>query len=260
MDYNLTEEQVLNVKHVLFGNQKQANVTNEAVVKIVARGISEVKGANSLNSESSFVEACRDYLQMVIEAKTTGTDTLIMLLAGEKSLANLNDIGPKQVYVNQPNPESPKHVFRILMLGQEAEVDMSAEDNVIPVSSGASVSTSCPYERDDDIPTKARKIKDAILPLVPDIVKKELAGNEYAQALYEAEYYYKNVYKESMKSAVTNAVKTFNPADYNLDTQAIAQITRDQASGKSLGEIAGYFKVGANVIKQVLNSKGHNVQ
>ena len=34
----LTTEQVTNVKQVLFGKQKQANVTNEAVVKIIVSG------------------------------------------------------------------------------------------------------------------------------------------------------------------------------------------------------------------------------
>lgn len=198
MNINLTEEQVTNVKRVIFGNQKQANVTNEAVVKIIASGIASVKHSSVLNSEIEFVDACEEYLNDCVKGRTPD-DTLVMLLAGEQSLANVKADGPRVVKVSQPNPESPKYIFRVCMLGEDADVDMSATEGEIETSSislsSSKVSTDCPYERDDDLATRARKIKDAILPLCPDTVKKEIPNDEYAQALCYAEYYYKNIAK-----------------------------------------------------------------
>ena len=197
MSIQLSENQVTVVKKVLFGNQKQANVTNEAVVKIVARGIAEVKTVSVLDSEESFATACKEYLQGCIDKTVPVNETLVMLLAGEASLANINSDGPRVVSVDQPNPESPKVLFRVHMLGEEATVDMSAESGEVntayaPVTTH--VSTECAYDRDDDLATRARKIKDAILPLCPAAVVAEIPDNEYAQALCYAEYYYRNIF------------------------------------------------------------------
>lgn len=200
MEIQLTEQQVTNVKKVIFGNQKQANVTNEAVVKIIARGISEKHSADVLDSEESFVDACKNYLQSCIDNPTYGDDTLIMLLAGEVSLANIKADGPRVVHVNQPNPESPKFTFRVGMLGEDVGIDMDANsgDNVVSeVKQSRKVNIDCPYDKDDDYLTRARKIKDAILPLCPASVKTEIPNDEYAQALCFAEYYYKNIYNNT---------------------------------------------------------------
>ena len=252
---NLTEQQLTNVKHVLFGKQKQANVINESVVKIVAKGISEVCGASSLDSESAFVEAVNDYLKRIVEGGTTGTDNLIMLLCGEQSLANLNEIGPKQVYCNQPNPESPKYIFRILMLGEEPDVDNSAIDDVqtTTASTPSTVSFASLYERDDDIPTRAEKIKNAIVKTVPDAVKRELDGNEWAQALYCAQDYFKY---NSVPTEERKESKLYVPAN----SAEVVEIAKQWASGKTIGELASMFNLGADVIKAILRKKGYNVK
>lgn len=194
--FNLTENQVQNVKHVLFGNQKQANVINEAVVKLVARGLCEVSTSSACDSEESVIKAITEYFQTLVDNQTQGNPTLIMLMGGEQSLANLREVGPKVVIAEQPNPESPKYIFRIRMLGvDDGDVDMSAESSETTGSEFPAMNTpevECPYEPTDDFPTRARKIKDAILPLIPDGVKMEIPNDEYAQALCCAEYYYKN--------------------------------------------------------------------
>ena len=192
--FDLSQKQVDNVKHVLFGNQRQSDVINEAVVKIVARGLLEVGSVSSLDSEDNVVMTIRDYLQNLVDNNQFGNETLVMLVSGEQSLANLKSVGPKVVTYDQPNPDSPKYAFRVIMLGQSENIDMSAmvsayrqATNVVKADSN----DDCPYEQDDDFPTRARKIKDAILPLVPNAVKSEIQ-DEYAQALCCAEYYYKN--------------------------------------------------------------------
>lgn len=251
----LSENQVTNVKHVIFGLQKQANVTNEAVVKIVARGISRVSGEAALNSEESFINAVRDYLQYCIDKGFTDDENLIMLIAGEVSLAVLNEMGPKTVYVDQPNPESPKHIFRINKLGEEVSIDMSAESGVYaPASAVPSAPTVDPdavYDVDDDFYTRARKIKAAILPTIPDAVKENIPDNDWAQALCCAEYFYNYKGAEGSKVALGETKRKVSASEV---FEAFVKI------GKSVGEIANDYGITADTVKELLRSKKVDVK
>lgn len=186
MATEITTEQFENVKHVLFGLQKQANVINESVVTIVTRKLLEIYGADAVMSEDAVAKTIESYL---IEARDSDSvdDLLVMLIAGEQSLQNIKAIGPTYVDVVQPNPESPKVNFRVCVLGEETLVERNS--NVGYKSIDVSPSDTSIRE-DDDFSTRARKIKDCILPSVPDAVKAEIPDNEYAQALCCAEYYY----------------------------------------------------------------------
>ena len=251
--FDLTENQVTNVKRVIFGLQKQANVTNEAVVKIVARGLVDVAGASVLDSEESVVEAIRNYLQELVNTNGTMDDTLVMLVAGEKSLANLKELGPKTVYVNQPNEESPKHIFRINMLG-ESDIDMSAEegDYQTPVvTSRPSITPDEVYSMDDDFYTRARKIKSAILPMVPDAVKENIPDNDWAQALCCAEYFYGYHGASGAKESLPDTKHQYSASD----------IVREFVKmGKTLGAIANDYGITVDKVKSILRSKNVDVK
>lgn len=190
-EINMTKENVETVKHVLFGLQKQANVTNDAVVKIVTRGVCAKEGSAVLYSEDAFIDACRHYLQECVNNEHSEDDTVIMLLAGEQSLANLKKPGPKVVYVEQPNPESPKHIFRINMLGQEPEsVDMSVDANITAQPSPAGVEIGSDAYNSMTCYEKACALRDAILPLAPTAVRAEI-DDDFALALYCSEAYFR---------------------------------------------------------------------
>lgn len=276
--YTFAEEQLSNVSHVLFGNQKQASVINAAVVKIVARGLADVSGESCLNTEQSVIETISDYLQTMCDTGVIGDHNLVMLLAGEQSLANLLEVGPKTLHVNQPNPESPKYTFRVGMLGEEPEVDNSAETlgdvfsgmgmlikgagTVTPVDgSGKPVfthhassesTTCCPYNPTDDFPTRARKIKDAILPLCPNAVKTEIPDNEYAQALCMAEYYYKNIQSEGLDTTSTVDFGDSLPVKVAADTIDAIYYMRDD--GVSVDEIANKLGFTPDEIRNILSN------
>lgn len=278
--YTFAEEQLSNVSHVLFGNQKQASVINAAVVKIVARGLVDVAGESCLNSEQSVIDAATDYLQTLCDNGMAGDHTFVMLLAGEQSLANLLEVGPKTLHVNQPNPESPKYTFRVGMLGEEPEVDNSAETlgdvfsgmgmlikgagTVTPVdgsgkpvfthhAQGTSTPTSgCPYNPTDDYATRARKIKDAILPLCPNAVKTEIPDNEYAQALCMAEYYYKNIHSAELDTTSNVGFSDSLPVKVAADTIDTIYYTRDD--GVSVDEIANKLGFTPDEIKNILSN------
>lgn len=199
--FEITQEQFDNVKHVLFGNQKQANVINEAVVKIVARGLLEISSSTACDSEDAVVTTLTNYFQTLIDNNQMGNETLVLLTAGEQSLENLRNVGPKVVNVEQPNPESPKFNFRVYMLGEVPDIDRTVtttteQPEIKPLRETGNApyvySEDNPlYDPTDDFPTRVKKITDAILPLVPDAVKRELS-DPTAQALCCAEYFYRN--------------------------------------------------------------------
>lgn len=254
--FNLSEQQLTNVTHVLFGNQKQANVINKAVVKIVARGLLDVSNSSCLDSEESVIKAATDYLQSLCDNGFSGSEHFVMLLAGEQSLACLKETGPKMVHVNQPNPESPKYTFRVGMLGEEPDVDNSAELSDTSTGTGilgSSTSASfaeCPYEPTDDFATRARKIKDAILPLCPGVVKTEIPNDEYAQALCMAEYYYKNIYTGENNSKPVKPV---------VSSDTVKKVCNAWAGGNTINSITKLVNLDSSTIKEILNDNGYTV-
>lgn len=125
-----------NVKHVLFGNQKQANVINESVVLIVARHIVDIAGSvEALADEASVVVDIEGIVTKIIDGEMNldgKSKIFIMLTAGEQSLANivdgLNTEGVRpQLYSGRPNENSPKYNFRVLVEKDPAAVDHSAD-------------------------------------------------------------------------------------------------------------------------------------
>lgn len=192
----LNDTQFDNLKHVLFGLQKQANVINEAVIIICADGLAEQYGDDIFNSEDAIVESIGKYLNNVM---SLGPDhirgskddiMLIRLLSGEQSFVNLLVDGPKYVHIEQPNPDSPKRNFRILMLGEVPEKDRDVVVNKTDTNTAKFNPDEKPYDESDDFQTRVDKLRNAILPMVPAAVKAEVP-DEYAQALCCAEYYYR---------------------------------------------------------------------
>lgn len=192
----ISDEGFENVKHVLFGLQKQANVTNEAVTKLVAATLIDQYGDDALATEESVIKHLTEYFQAAVDGFVV-EETIILLVGGEVSITNLESMGPNVVVVDQPSPDSPKHTFRIGNLGEEAEVDRTVEvddeDNshIRPTESPDSKHDVASYENDDDIVAYTAKLKDDILSVSPKAVIDEFAGNDYAAALYLYKAYLK---------------------------------------------------------------------
>lgn len=186
-----TTEQLENVKHVMFGKQKQANVTNEAVVKLIASDLVSCYGSSCIDTEESVKESIRRYIQESVDGTLAYNDTILLIIVGEQSYNCLKGSGPKVVSVDTPNPDSPKVLFRVYALGEvpEAEVPtygLNLGPTLTPANSGVDSSKS--LER-YDYKTRVENLVKEILPLVPDGVKSELS-DPYQQCLCCAEYYY----------------------------------------------------------------------
>lgn len=181
-------ERALEVKKLLFGNQKQANVINDSVATIVGSYLDEhataVPGAE-------LYQIVYDLITELSKESSLSSDAelFIKLVCGEPSYNILCSGVPFIVTCDQPSTESPKYNFRITPLGEEAPSEPEASD-ALAISSKPTVGPDEVYNEDDSFAERARKIKDAILPMVPAGVKSEIPDNEYAQALCCAEYYY----------------------------------------------------------------------
>lgn len=181
-----------NVKAVLFGNQKQANVINDSVVILVAQYLEN--SHKNMDTQESTVESIYDELKAIADFGITDYNRIfIYLVAGRKSYDVIKEGVPYVVTKNQPNADSPKYNFRVCVVGED-----DVEDEVVHGEGG--VYAGIKFERpaaapdevlnpDDTVADQVRKLKDAILPMCPDGVKEELE-DEYAQALYCAQAYF----------------------------------------------------------------------
>lgn len=184
---NFTEEQLEVVKHVMFGLQRQANVINDAVVKIIARGIVNFNGDDScLASENIFADTVVSFLNKAVADNNVSDETLLMLIAGEQSLACLKAEGPKMVTSDYISDDSPKRNFRITMLGS-ASVDNSYDVD-IKKPEGPVLQAYDGHEL--TYREQAEKLKDDILPIVPEAMRAEISDNDYMLALCAAPYYF----------------------------------------------------------------------
>ena len=179
------------IKECLFGLQKQANVINDGVITIIASELARL-GYPEFNDSEEVKDAINELLTKLLQGTDTFSDEALLLIVGPQGWANLDAVGPKYVYVDKPSTESPKWIFRINMLGEDAEVETEVDpgEKLAENISKPAVSPDEVYSPSDDFYTRARKIKDAILPMVPAAVKTEIADNEFAQALCCAEYFY----------------------------------------------------------------------
>ncbi len=178
-----------NLKKVLFGNQLQANVTNDAVVDIVYRYLTHnATVIVNLDTEDTAAVTLCDELNTLMQsaAQPTGEDELfVKLVAGITSYNNLVSGEPAICEVSQPNLESPKRLFRIHLVGtddvEEQDRDYSARNvSVTDVTQGVDMSS---------LEAKAEEIYKKIEPLIPETVKENVK-DKYAQALIAAQAYY----------------------------------------------------------------------
>lgn len=196
MEYlsNLSETQLENVKHVLFGNQRQANVINEAVTFIVAGTLSELRGKESLDSEQSVVMSINSYLQEAVDGNIVPDETFILLTAGTQSLQCLKSDGEKMASAENPDPESPKYLFRIHLVDDAEQSDISrptqftvrtGDRPVLPESDNK-------FSVGETAQQKVDRLTKELSELCPEAVMQELGGDAKSAAIFVAEAYYKN--------------------------------------------------------------------
>lgn len=215
----ISSERLGNLRELLFGLQKQASVQNDAVCVIVADELGSIYSADTFDSVEALRGAIHDYVQRCVDGELAPEPYPFMLLCGEQSYANLQELGPKVVYDEQPSPDSPKVIFRVNMLGQDnAEFEHEAESDILNDKRGILTPAEMAEghasetvretlerrrdERDEEMvrngvaaegfyTERIKRVLNEIIPTVPKAVMEELK-DEYKAALCCAEYYYKN--------------------------------------------------------------------
>lgn len=183
----------LEVKKLLFGNQKQANVINDAVATIVCRTFynlpPEDRAGNDLNEQMyAAIQATVSFITSGEKVSPDGR-TFIMLTCGADALALLSSGTPYIVNMWQPSIESPKWNFRIAPLGVNEQVEEESHDESAPVGKPL-VGPDEVYSDNDSLAQRVEKIKNAIVPMAPQSAMAELGNDEYKVALCYAEYFY----------------------------------------------------------------------
>lgn len=190
-----SEKHLDNIKALLFGQQKQASVINDAVVKMVARELSSVLGVSDTVDVDDAHAKIMSYLFACVNSSAPYTDDVLMLIVGEQGLANLKSGEEVTVTEDDASETSTKKYYRIEVKGQNAAVDNSGDlgykvkqQNALP---NGGVANYGGRDRNADFWTQAQQLRGAIQPLVPDAVKQEIPDNVFAQCLVCAEQYFK---------------------------------------------------------------------
>lgn len=180
-----SEQHLDNIKQIIFGQQKQANVINDAVVKIIARELADKAGKDDLFTIDDVEFAIMEYLKGAVGGNTYD-DTAMMLIVGEQSLANLRSDELVTVTAETASDTSTKVNFRIRPLsGAEADVDSTGVRGDAQATSYNKPAATTMQERDPNatFQNTVDDLRDKLLPMVPDAVKAEVS-DPYAQALY----------------------------------------------------------------------------
>ena len=184
-----------NIKKVLFGNQRQADAINDAVVNFIGNFIAD-NNVGSVATEDAVIDTISEYLSRCIDRPEIANELVIRFITGDMGYANLKSGAPLSLSVKQPNIESPKLLFRIVVFGDDPVVPIKTPaptfTGEVVDDSAASVTADKKVEGTETFAERAERIKKEILPIVPDAVRREVT-DEYAQALCCAEYYYRSV-------------------------------------------------------------------
>lgn len=178
-------KEIITVKEVLFGQQKQSNEINTIIAEEVCKellklgyfGIDEESHAVVTEGITRFVNDVNDKIELASLA--------FKFIAGRKSVKAIEDDVPRQVVVSPISDESTKVTFRVEpLLGEVEPEQLDVEVNEVK---------NTPDIKDIDrfsFREQAEMLKNKLVPLASDVARKELADNEYALALVCAKGYF----------------------------------------------------------------------
>lgn len=196
--------------HVLFGNQKQANVQNVAVASIVVEEVAKECGANSVSSESTFVTSVTEFLNRCATNAVTQSQYLACkLLVGVKAVDVLTSGQPVEIVAESAGDNTPKYYFFVHTKEEVKEVThyvracASADDTSEVI--------------DDSIQGKVDAMRDKLITLVPDVIKAELNNNDYACALWATQYMQPETDVDAIRRQLLELVRRGGDVAANID-------------------------------------------
>lgn len=178
------------LKEILFGQQKQSDDLNSTVTRMIYNALAEkgynVKG-DFTDDYVGVAASVESYINDVVAGKHP-VDDIFELIVGRKSVEVVKQGAPCVVTKQSVSDESTKIKFRVISID-----DSITGENKLEEVATTTVKSSIPEFVPDDSRyyyTMAEKLKNKILPTVPEKAKEELAGNDYAIALSCVMHYF----------------------------------------------------------------------
>lgn len=126
---SFTAQELNSIKEVLFGNQKQANVHNDAVASIIAKEIAKTNHSNFL--ENSFVAgvAIMEYLEAFRVKPADTIDYVALLILGRDGYCVHQQYGSAMFITPNQDPETDK--IRHIATPMQSTDDVLFSDNLL---------------------------------------------------------------------------------------------------------------------------------
>lgn len=159
------------LKKVLFGEQKQGDAINSVVAVIVGKDIA-TSSTTACTTREDWLNAIRKYTEFVINNGVANRSNTIALLYGLEAVdaiynEDINDFGCKQPY-----PDSPKCVF--YLTGNSGNTYSLSDTESGEWLYASDIPETAIVE--DEYVLRAKKLKDAIYPLIPVSVRRKFTG------------------------------------------------------------------------------------
>lgn len=184
------------IQECIFGNQKQANATNQAVVYLISKELDRVMNPPEFNDYREAADCIRDYLlKAVTEGADYCDDKIISLIVGVPGFSLIKTGKNVNVACGQKTPDSPKFIFQI----QEALPDpITGKETGFSNVNKPGAKTTLNYRTEegsfthgDGSPMELATIeRDKILKIIPSSRVESFGGNMWAAAMFFAKAYY----------------------------------------------------------------------
>lgn len=181
-----------NVRHVIFGKQKQASVQNDAVVRIIASTLLSKVGSDSLLTENSVITAVTQYITDTINGDTKLDEVAVSLILGVNAMKRIKSLEKNlEVCCEQPNPESPKIRFYLTTSApvDKSEVMEAMTDEEFAMKMNPPVRST--ESRDLSLREQAEIIRDKLLEVASPVTASEI-DDDNLTAIYTSRAYFTN--------------------------------------------------------------------
>lgn len=171
------------LKKILFGNQKQGDAINTAVVNLVGQVLDH-------NTRGEWPARIKEYSEEEFKKSNPNLNILSLIYGvGIYDIAGV--LKDAHVECTKPYSDSPKYVFTaVTSEGLRVSLDTDVESSETDVVSSDVEVSSVSYEADDHV-ARAIAVKNKVYPFVPESVKACFTGElgEWQAALLFCDQY-----------------------------------------------------------------------
>ena len=178
MSFNVElDPKLQNLKDVLFGQQKQSNALNETCTRMIYRMLTS-QGYVLDGTYEKVIEELSRYAQDVINGKHRPSE-IFEMICGRTAVLIVEQNIPCQFSTSPLSDESTKIIFSVTAVGADVKDAPLPASKPIPVTENVTTVV----DGEGHYLSIANRLRDKIVPTVPQAAKDELGNNDYAIAL-----------------------------------------------------------------------------